>query len=307
MIWSGVMPAITTPFAASGAIDHDALALHLRGLEEAGCTGIVTCGSLGEGTTLDPDEKMAVVATARKTLEGRIPVVAGIAAASTAEAARQVETARKLGAEGFMILPPYLHRGPFQETTRHIETLIAAAAPLGCMLYNNPAAYGVDILPEAIATLAARHPNLLAVKDSTGDSRRVTAVRARLGDRLACFIGLDDMVLEGVAAGAIGWVAGLVNALPKESVALFEAARHGDRERAEAIYRWFLPLLRFDVVPEFVQLIKLTQARTGRGDERVRAPRLPVAGTLRQEAESTIAACLKLHPLLFGTDGPADR
>jgi 4-hydroxy-tetrahydrodipicolinate synthase len=164
------------------------------------------------------------------------------------------------------------------------------------MLYNNPAAYGADFTPETIAELAQAHDNLVAVKESSGDTRRVTAVRALCGDRLSVLVGLDDMLLEGVAAGASGWVAGLVNAFPRESVALYEHARAGRVPSATALYRWFLPLLRLDTLPEFVQLIKLVQHAVHGGDERVRPPRQPVQGALRERALSLVQQALSQRP-----------
>jgi 4-hydroxy-tetrahydrodipicolinate synthase len=172
----------------------------------------------------------------------------------------------------------------------HVSTVIAATR-LTCMLYNNPPAYKTDFLAPHIAELAAEHENLQAVKESSGDARRVTAVKALCGDRLAVFAGLDDMVLEGQRAGAVGWIAGLVNALPKETMALFN-------QKSDSLYRWFLPLLRMDVLPKFVQYIKLVQAEVGKGTERVRGPRLPLAGTEREAALETIRACLRDRPKL---------
>jgi 4-hydroxy-tetrahydrodipicolinate synthase len=166
------------------------------------------------------------------------------------------------------------------------------------MLYNNPPAYGTDFTPPFVAELAAANDNLVAVKESSGDARRVTAIKALVGDRLDVLVGMDDMVVEGVAAGAVGWVAGLVNAFPRESVALFDLARAGKRAEANALYRWFLPLLRLDTVPEFVQLIKLVQQQVGQGDERVRLPRLPVHGALRAHALAVISNALATRPEL---------
>jgi 4-hydroxy-tetrahydrodipicolinate synthase len=173
---------------------------------------------------------------------------------------------------------------------------ILRATGLSCMLYNNPAAYRTDFLPPQIAELAQEHENLHAVKESSGDVRRVTAVRALCGTRLALFAGLDDMVVEAVRMGAAGWIAGLVNALPRESVALFDRARRGEIERADALYRWFLPLLRMDTVPKFVQLIKLVQQEVGMGSERVRPPRLALAGAEREAALQTLRAALANRP-----------
>ncbi len=289
-----VLSAVTTPFHADGAIDHGALALHARAQLEHGCSGVIPLGSLGEGGALDEDEKRAVLRTL-VDVAGTKPVLPGIGAASTLAAVRLAESAAEIGCRGLMVLPPYLHRGPLRETLAHVAAVLRATA-LPCMLYNNPEAYGADFVPEAIAELALAHENLVAVKESSGDARRVTAVRASCGDRLAVLVGLDDMLLEGIAAGASGWVAGLVNAFPCESVALYRHARAGHTESSQALYRWFLPLLRLDTVPEFVQLIKLVQHLVGGGEERVRPPRLPVQGVLRERALAVVEQALAQRP-----------
>jgi dihydrodipicolinate synthase/N-acetylneuraminate lyase len=282
--WKGVFTAITTPFDKSLAVDHKFLAEHASWLAESGCTGIVALGSLGEAATLQFDEKVAIVATLRKALPKNVPVVAGIAGLSTAECVSLAQKSRDVGADGLMVLPPYVYKGDWRETEAHFSAVITATK-LSCMLYNNPIAYGTDVSADQIAHLG-RHANLHAVKESSGDVRRVTAVRERLDDRLQLFAGMDDMILESIPMGAQGWIAGLVNAFPVESVRLFEAGLAGRWPEARRIYEWFLPLLRLDTVPKFVQLIKLVQQEVGRGSEVVRPPRLTVTGT---EREQTIA------------------
>ncbi|MEO5568365.1 MAG: dihydrodipicolinate synthase family protein, partial [Gemmatimonadaceae bacterium] len=225
-----------------------------------------------------------IVATLRKSLPKKVPVIAGIAGLATAECVALAGRVRDAGADGLMVLPPYVYRGDWRETEAHFSAVLGATK-LSCMLYNNPIAYGTDVSADQMAQLT-RHPNLHAVKESSGDVRRVTAIRERLGDRLEMFAGMDDMVLESIPMGATGWIAGLVNAFPVESVRLFEAGVAGRRDEARQIYEWFLPLLRLDTVPKFVQLIKLVQQEVGRGAERVRPPRLTVAGS---EREQTIA------------------
>ncbi len=292
----GVLPAITTPLRADDTVDHDALARHARWQLDAGCSGTIPLGSLGEGAVLDVDEKLAIVATLVAAC-APAPVLPGIAATSTRQAVALARAAERAGCRGLMVLPAYVHRGELREHVAHVAAVLAATG-LPCMLYNNPPAYGVDFEPPCIAELAHAHANLVAVKESSGDARRVTALAALLGDRLDLLVGMDDMVVEGVAAGAVGWVAGLVNALPHESVRLFELARAGRRDEAAALYRWFLPLLRLDTVREFVQLIKLVQREVGRGDERVRAPRTPVGGALRERALAVIRDALAHRPEL---------
>lgn len=292
--WRGVLPAITTPFDAGGNIDHAFLAEHAKQLIAAGCGGMVPLGSLGEGNALGFDEKLAVLRTLVEALPEH-PVIAGIAALSTAEAVRLAKEAEGIGCRGLMVLPPYVYVGDAREMQAHVSAVIAATS-LPCMLYNNPVAYRTDFLPEHIATLAERHANLEAVKESSTDVRRVTAIRALIGDRLEILVGVDDAIVEGIAAGAVGWIAGLVNAYPKESVRLFEAARAGRRADAEALYRWFLPLLRLDTVPKFVQLIKLAQQQVGMGSERVRAPRAVLSGAEREAALAIIAEAERSKP-----------
>jgi 1-pyrroline-4-hydroxy-2-carboxylate deaminase len=279
--WAGVFTAITTPFDESLAVDHGFLAQHASWLVEKGCTGIVALGSLGEAATLQFDEKVAIVASLRQALPKGVPVVAGIAALSTAECVSLAKRVKDAGADGLMVLPPYVYRGDWRETEAHFNAVISAT-PLSCMLYNNPIAYGTDVSAEQLSQLA-RHANLHAVKESSGDVRRVTAIRERLGERLELFGGMDDMILESIPMGAKGWIAGLVNAFPEESVRLFNAGLAGNWPEARRIYEWFLPLLRLDTVPKFVQLIKLVQQEVGRGSERVRPPRLTLTGRERDE------------------------
>jgi dihydrodipicolinate synthase/N-acetylneuraminate lyase len=197
------------------------------------------------------------------------------------------QRARDAGADGLMVLPPYVYRGDWRETEAHFSAVIGATE-LSSMLYNNPIAYGTDVTADQTAHLAARHPNLHALKESSGDVRRVTAIRERLGDRLELFAGMDDMILESIPMGAKGWIAGLVNAFPVESVRLFEAGMAGRWPEARQLYEWFLPLLRLDTVPKFVQLIKLVQQEVGRGSERVRPPRLNLVGDERDETISLV-------------------
>jgi 4-hydroxy-tetrahydrodipicolinate synthase len=222
-------------------------------------------------------------------------LLAGVAALTTTEAVRLAELGAETGCDGLMILPPYVYKGDWRETRTHFEAVIGAT-DLPCMLYNNPVAYGTDVLPEQVKDLAGTCPNLAAVKESSTDVRRITAIRSLLGDRLAVLVGVDDLILEGVQAGAVGWIAGLADALPEESVRLFELARDGRLDEARELYEWFLPLLRLDTVPKFVQLIKLVQAQTGLGSEPVRPPRLPLVGQEREDALALIHEALARRP-----------
>jgi dihydrodipicolinate synthase/N-acetylneuraminate lyase len=297
MRWRGVFPAITTPFGPDLTVDLPLLRRQVGWLIDQGCEGIVPLGSLGEGATLSFDEKGAVLAACREAADGRVPVVAGVAALSTAEASALARAAAASGCQGLMVLPPYVYVGDGRETAAHFQAVIGAT-PLPCMLYNNPIAYRTDVSPGELAQLCAELPNLEAVKESSGDVRRVTAIRALLGERIAVFMGVDDLILEGVQAGAVGWIAGLVDALPAESVRLFELAVAGRVEEARRLYDWFLPLLRLDTVPKFVQLIKLAQAEVGMGTPTVRPPRLQLAGPELEAAQTLIRDCLRRRPPL---------
>ncbi|HUG53043.1 MAG TPA: dihydrodipicolinate synthase family protein [Vicinamibacteria bacterium] len=293
--WKGVLPAVTTPFDARLGVDHAFLAAHARWLVDQGCRALVPLGSLGEGATLSPAEKREVLETCIRAAGEQVPVIAGVSALGTAEAVALACEARAAGCRGLMVLPPYVYSTDWREMKAHVAAVLAAT-DLPCMLYNNPIAYGTDFLPEHVAELAGEHPNLAAVKESSADVRRVTAIRTLCGDRIDVLVGVDDAILEGMAAGATGWVAGLVNAFPAESVALFRHAEEGRREEALALYRWFLPLLRMDTVPRFVQLIKLAQEKVGRGSARVRPPRLELAGGEREQALATIERALSTRP-----------
>ena len=289
--WAGVLPAITTPFTDDYSVDHAALSKHVEWMLESGCRGIVALGSLGESQTLSLEEKLAILSTVRRVTPKGRPVIAGIAGLSTRGCVALAQRAEQAGCDGLMVLPAYVYKGDWAETRAHYGSVIAATS-LSCMLYNNPIAYGVDVTPDQLSDLADAHANLHAVKESSGDVRRVTHVRARLDDRLRIFAGMDDMILESIPMGAVGWIAGLVNAFPVESVRLFELGRDGRMDEARKLYEWFLPLLRLDTVPKFVQLIKLVQAEAGRGSERVRAPRLEVQGEERAAALAVIRSAI---------------
>jgi 4-hydroxy-tetrahydrodipicolinate synthase len=300
MKWYGVMPAMTTSLDEGLLVDHEFMTAHARWLLDNGCTGIVSLGSLGQAATLSFAEKESILRNMVAAARGQAPVVAAISALSTEEAVALAKAAEKAGCSGLMVLPPYVYCGDWREMKAHV-TAVFRATPLSCMLYNNPVAYGTDFLPEQIAELAGAHNNFAAVKESSTDVRRVTAIRALLGDRLQIFIGVDDAIVEGIAAGAVGWVAGLVNAFPAESVALFDLAASGKREEAEALYRWFLPLLRMDTVPKFVQLIHQVQQETGTGNARVRPPRLEVTGAELDETRAIVAEAKRHSPAVRST------
>lgn len=294
MTWSGVWPALTTPFDASLEVDLRFLEGQVRWLLESGCAGVVVLGSLGEAPALTAEEKAKIVESAVRTA-GRMPVLVGISAYSTTDAVRIARAAEGWGASGLMVLPPYVYRGDAREVRAHFSQVFQATQ-LPCMLYNNPVAYGTDVMPDDIEALARDHPNLVAIKESSGDVRRITDLGFRLGSRVDRFVGIDDQILDGMAAGATGWVAGLANALPRESIELFQAMRAGRSADALERYRWFLPLLRLDADPKFVQLIKLVQQEVGRGSARVRPPRLELHGDELDRTRRLIQAALANRP-----------
>jgi dihydrodipicolinate synthase/N-acetylneuraminate lyase len=287
MKWQGVIPAITTCFANGSQIDHAFITNHCQWLVENGCTGVVALGSLGEGATLSFDEKIAVLSTCVKALKGRGSVVAAISSLTTAESVSLAKQAQAVGCDGLMILPPYVYRGDWREMKAHVSAVFEAT-PLPGMLYNNPIAYGTDFLPEQIRELAAERANFQAVKESSADVRRVSAIRALLDDRLAILVG--------------GWIAGLANALPRESVDLFEYGIRGKSSEAFELYRWFLPLLRLDTVPKFVQLIKLVQEEFGVGNADVRPPKLRLTGEELQATRELIHRALRTRPRKASTE-----
>jgi len=306
MIWNGVMPAITTCFDRNYAVDHRFMTEHCRWLLDNGCTGLVPLGSLGEGATLSFEEKLEILKTCVQAARAKASVMGAISSLKTSEAVDLAKGAVDAGCDALMVLPPYVYQGDWREMKAHVAAVLKAT-PLSCMLYNNPVAYGTDFLPEQIQELAQEYENLEAVKESSTDARRVSAILALLGNRLEIFVGVDDMIVEGVAVGATGWIAGLANALPLESVELFNCARSGNREKMFKLYHWFLPLLRMDTTPNFVQLIKLVQAEVGMGNARVRAPRLELAGQELEQVQRTIKESLRTRPHLSTPVAPAVR
>ncbi|MCU1263163.1 MAG: dihydrodipicolinate synthetase, partial [Bryobacterales bacterium] len=297
---------MTTAFHEDLTVDHGFLAKHCGWLIDNGCKGIVALGSLGEGATLTAAEKQQVLTTCVKTLGDRAPVVAGISALSTSEAVSLAKAAEAAGCSGLMVLPPYVYLGDWRETKAHVSAVISATG-LSCMLYNNPIAYKVDFVPAQVKELLDEHENLHAIKESSADIRRIAALRVLCGDRLRILVGVDDLIVESIAAGAVGWVAGLVNAFPRESVELVELAEAGETQAAFDLYRWFLPLLRMDTVPKFVQLIKLVQQEVGMGSARVRPPRLELAGEELAETRKVIADALANLPLWLRPPAPAPK
>jgi 4-hydroxy-tetrahydrodipicolinate synthase len=279
--WSGVFPAITTQLNRDGSLDLDGTARHIEVLLRSGVAGMIMLGSLGENQQLDPEEKRQVVELAVRVIKGRVPVLSGVAETSTAAAIRYVRDGERLGLDGFMLMPAMIYKTPDpRETMAHFRS-VARATGLPIMIYNNPISYGNDITAEMFAQLADVK-NFVALKESSGDTRRITDLHNTVGGRYAIFTGVDNLALESGILGIDGWVAGTGIAFPSENQYLWELMQRGEWEKARAIYRWFTPLLHLDVHVKFVQYIKLAVQECGLGSEWTRAPRLPLAGAERK-------------------------
>jgi 1-pyrroline-4-hydroxy-2-carboxylate deaminase len=293
--WQGVFPAVTTQLKEDQSLDLGATARHVEALIESGVTGLIMLGSLGENQSLDADEKRRVVEAAVKAVAGRVPLLSGVAETGTAAACRYVADCERLGANGFMLMPAMVYKSPdSRETLAHFRG-VAKATSLPIMIYNNPISYGNDITPKLFGELAEVE-NFVALKESSGDSRRITDIRNIVGDRYAIFTGVDDLVLEAAILGIDGWVAGVGLAFPRENQYLWELTRRGEWERALEVYRWYTPLLHLDTHPKFVQYIKLAIQECGLGAEWVRAPRLSLAGEERAEILKIIHRGMAMRP-----------
>lgn len=295
--WSGVFPAITTQMRKGRDLDLEATARHAEALIESGITGLVFLGSLGENQSLLAEEKRRVIEAMVEAVDGRVPVLSGVAESSVGEACRYVRDGEKLGLDGFMLMPPMIYKSPdVEESLYHFRT-VAKATGLPIMIYNNPISYGHDVTPELFAKLADVK-NFVALKESSGNTRRITDIHNTVGDRYAIFTGVDDLVLEGAILGIDGWVAGSGIAFPKENQYFWELTREGKWDEAREIYRWFTPLLHLDTHPKFVQYIKLAVQECGLGSEWTRPPRLPLAGAERKAILKIIHEGIEKRPKL---------
>jgi dihydrodipicolinate synthase/N-acetylneuraminate lyase len=295
--WDGVFPAITTQMKKDGIVDLDATARHVETLIASGISGLVFLGSLGENQSLTTEEKRLVVEAMVATVNGRVPVLSGVAESSVAEACRYVREGEKLGLDGFMLMPPMIYKSPdSRETVFHLRT-VAKATGLPIMIYNNPLSYGHDVTPQMFASLADQK-NFVALKESSGNTRRITDLHSMVGGRYAIFTGVDDLALESAILGIDGWVAGSGIAFPAENQYFWDLTRAGKWAEARAIYRWFTPLLHLDTHPKFVQYIKLAVQECGLGAEWTRAPRLPLAGVERKQILKVIHQGIASRPRL---------
>ena len=292
--WTGVFPAITTQMRKDGALDLDATAAHAETLIKSGVSGMIFLGSLGENQAMSGEEKRSVISAMIRAVHGRVPVLSGVAETSTAEAVRYTRDMEKLGADGVMVLPAMLYKGDPRETLTHFRT-VAKSTGLPIMVYNNPISYANDLTPELFAELASEK-NCVALKESSGDVRRITDLRNTVGDRYAIFTGVDDLALEASILGIDGWVAGTGIAFPAENQYFWELTRRGEWDKAREIYRWFTPLLHLDVSTKFVQYIKLAVQECGLGSEWVRAPRLTLTGEERKRVLKIIHDGISKRP-----------
>jgi 1-pyrroline-4-hydroxy-2-carboxylate deaminase len=294
--WNGVFPAVTTQFREDFSLDIEATQRVIEGLLRDGVSGLIVCGTVGENCSLARPEKIAVMEAAKEVVRGRVPVLAGIAEFTTAFAIETAREAERIGMDGIMVMPALVYSSKPHETIAHYEG-VAKACGLPIMVYNNPPIYRTDVTPEILTALSGCE-TIVAFKDSSGDTRRFTDVRNRVGDRFVLFAGLDDVVMESVMVGAVGWVSGLSNAFPREGETLFRLARAGRFREAMPLYDWFMPLLHLDARPDLVQCIKLCEEIMGRGSALTRPPRLALAAEERAEIEVLMERALAARPRL---------
>ena len=292
--WRGVFPAATTQFHSAGSLDIPGTIQHIDAMLWAGIHGVIALGTVGENCSLEYGEKLDVLRAIVKQVDGRVPVLSGVAEYTTALACRFAADARKAGVNGLMVLPAMVYKSDPRETIAHYRT-VARAADLPIMVYNNPISYGVDITPALFAELADE-PHIVAIKESSENVRRITDLKNLCGDRYILFCGVDDLFLEAALLGAVGWVAGLVNAFPEETVRLYDLAMAGKYAEAVALYRWFTPLLHLDTHIKLVQYIKLAAAECGHGTEMTRAPRLPLVGKEREDVLAIVRKTIATRP-----------
>ncbi|NOH78395.1 dihydrodipicolinate synthase family protein [Vibrio sp. RE86] len=293
--WKGVYPAVSTQFRADQSIDLDATQTVIDNQINDGVNGIICLGTVGENCALYPDEKRQVLAAAQEVVAGRVPLIAGTAESITTAAVDYMQDAKKIGIDGCMVMPAMVYRTSDSETVDYYRTLSQATPDMPMMIYNNPVSYGVDVTLEMMAQLAECE-NIVAIKESTTDTRRITELYNRFDDRFTVFSGVDDIALESLMLGATGWISGLTNAFPAESVAIYKLASQGRYAEALEIYRWFLPLLRLDTIPTLVQCIKLAEQVCGRGSEQVRAPRQLLKGQERAEVIALVEQAIATRP-----------
>ena len=294
--WHGVMPALMTEMHRDGSLDLEGTAEHVESSLAAGCSGVIMLGTLGENCSLTAAEKERVARTGVEAANARVPVICGIAEYTSTFAIETARMAKKAGCDALMVLPGMVYQQDSREAITHFGQ-IAAAIDLPIMIYNNPVGYKVDLSPEDFLRLA-KFDNIVAVKESSHDSRRMTDMINVCGERFQLLCGVDDLALENVLFGAVGWVSGITNAFPQETVRLFKLGKAGRLNEAVALYRWLMPLLHLDTEIKLVQYIKLVNQMVGVGAEWVRHPRLPLEGEERAMVERIVEAVLESRPPL---------
>ena len=292
--WRGVFPAVTTQFREDFSVDYAATQKVIEGLIRDGVSGLIICGTVGEGTSLTAEEKRKVLSAAVEVTRKRVPVIAGVAEYTTAMAGDLARDCQKIGLDGLMVMPAMVYSAKPAETVAHFRS-VAAASDLPIMVYNNPPIYKTDVTPQMLAELADCD-TVVCIKESSGATARYADIRNTMGDRLVLFCGLDDVVVESVMLGCVGWVSGMSNAFPHEGNRLFELAIAGRYDEARPLYDWFMPLLHLDARPDLVQCIKLCEQIMGRGSERTRPPRLVLQGAERAYVEKLMAEALRTRP-----------
>lgn len=301
--WKGVYPAIPTQFNEDLSVNLQATQEHAQALLDDGIHGIVMLGTIGEGTSLSRDEKVDVLRATVEVAGGKVPVLSGVAEFTTQGACDMVKAAADAGVDGIMLLPAMVYKADPRETIAHFRT-VAESSPVPIMCYNNPPVYRVDITPEMFKELMDIE-TIVCIKEASGDVRRITELFNALGDRFLIFAGLDDVALESFMLGCTGWISGLVDAFPRENRLLWDAAMAGDWEKAREVYRWYMPMLRFDSHPKLVQYIKLTCQELGYGHERTRPPRLPLVGEERERVLGIVRNCMATRPQETAATAPA--
>jgi 1-pyrroline-4-hydroxy-2-carboxylate deaminase len=301
--WQGVFPAVTTQFKEDFSLDIDATARVMSALVRDGVSGLIVCGTVGENTSLMRSEKAQIMEAARAVAAGRVPVICGVAEFTSSFAIETAREAQRAKMDGIMLMPALVYSSKPHETAAHFRS-VAAAVDMPVMVYNNPPIYKNDVTPDILASLADCD-NIVCFKDSSGDTRRFIDTRNKVGDRFVLFAGLDDVVVESIAMGAVGWVSGMSNAFPREGETLFRLAKAGRMAELMPLYEWFMPLLHLDARPDLVQCIKLCEHLVGRGTWRTRPPRLALPAHERDAVEQTMAQALKNRPKLPDVGLPA--
>lgn len=293
--WKGVYPAVSTQFRRDLTIDLDATQTVIDNQINDGVNGIICLGTVGENCALYPEEKRQVLQAAKEVVNGRVPLIAGTAESITAASVDYMQDAKAIGVDGCMVMPAMVYRTSDSETYEYYRTLAEATPEMPMMIYNNPVSYGVDVNLDIMEKLA-KFDNIVAIKESTTDTRRITELYNKFDQRFTIFGGVDDIALESLMLGATGWISGLTNAFPAESVAIYKLASQGRYAEALEIYRWFLPLLKLDTIPTLVQCIKLAEQVCGRGSEQVRPPRQLLQGSERAEVIQLVEAAIAARP-----------